>query len=455
MKIIFAFSCLTLLCIQALADQVKLTGSLWGMGADADGQLAAGFILLDTNRPYEMISSNVVTAVSAGENYSLWLESDGSLWGVGEENSGQLGNGTYGNTTGGYTIVPVEIETNGVVAVSAGYDFSLFLKNDGTLWGMGDESAGALGNGTYGTPSNYTTNLPVEITNGVTAISAGYQDSLFIRTNGSLWGMGANSYGELGNGTVNPTDVPIEIVASNVTAIDEGWFFSLFVKSDGTLWGMGFNPWGNLGDGTTHTTSIPVEITNGVTAVAAGGDFSLFMKSDGTLWGMGDNYYGELGYGTNSGTSLPVEITNGVTAIFAGEYHSLFIKTDGSLWVMGNNEYGQLGDGISAGGQTNLPEEIEPNGVIAIGAGYSHSLFVMGPPPGYNEIAVRLLIGGSVSLSFVGTAGTSYELDRSFSLSPPVWVPQLTNAAGAGGILVFTNTPNPTTNDFWRIRSVP
>jgi hypothetical protein len=58
-------------------------------------------------------------------------------------------------------------------------------------------------------------------------------------------------------------------------------------------------------------------------------------------------------------------------------------------------------------------------------------------------------------LSITGTAGANYALDRTFNLAPPNWVPQVTNAAGTGGTLVFTNTPNPATNNFWRIRSVP
>ena len=60
-----------------------------------------------------------------------------------------------------------------------------------------------------------------------------------------------------------------------------------------------------------------------------------------------------------------------------------------------------------------------------------------------------------MQLSFVGVAGANYALDRSFSLAPPNWVPQVTNSADAGGALVFINTPDPTTNNFWRIRSVP
>ena len=76
-------------------------------------------------------------------------------------------------------------------------------------------------------------------------------------------------------------------------------------------------------------------------------------------------------------------------------------------------------------------------------------------PPGYNQIVVQLLSGGNVGLSYVGMAGTNYELDWSASLSPANWVPQVTNAAGAGGILVFTNLPDATINNFWRVRSVP
>ena len=73
----------------------------------------------------------------------------------------------------------------------------------------------------------------------------------------------------------------------------------------------------------------------------------------------------------------------------------------------------------------------------------------------YNQISIQLLSGGNLRLSFVGLAGTNYALDRSFSLSPANWMPQATNPAGSVGALVFTNTPDPTTNNFWRIRSVP
>jgi hypothetical protein len=71
------------------------------------------------------------------------------------------------------------------------------------------------------------------------------------------------------------------------------------------------------------------------------------------------------------------------------------------------------------------------------------------------SIAGSLLGNGSVRLSFIGDPDSNYAVDRTFNLAPPNWISQITNPAGAGGMLVFTNTPDPMTNNFWRIRSVP
>jgi hypothetical protein len=174
-----------------------------------------------------------------------------------------------------------------------------------------------------------------------------------------------------------------------------------------------------------------------VTQIAAGNVHSPFLKNDGSLWGMGSSYHGALGDGTyNLSTNRPEQIVaSGVTAIAAGNDFSLFLKSDGSLWGMGNNGWGQLGDGTYH--YTNRPEQI------------------VAGSPGYNRISGQLLNGGNVRLSFVGMAGTNYALDRSFSLTGTNWAPQVTNPAGSGGALVFTNTPNHATNNFWRVRSVP
>ena len=97
--------------------------------------------------------------------------------------------------------------------------------------------------------NNYT-NVPVPIesyttilsASSVTAIAAGDLHSLFLKSDGSLWAMGYNGFGQLGDGNVNDnteTNLPEQIVASNVTAIAAGDVHSLFLKSDGSLWAMG------------------------------------------------------------------------------------------------------------------------------------------------------------------------------------------------------------------------
>jgi hypothetical protein len=201
---------------------------------------------------------------------------------------------------------------------------------------------------------------------------------------------------------------------------------------------MGLNNSGQLGSAGGNT---PEQIVaSNVTAIAVGKldveaptCYSLFFKHDGSLWGMGDNSFGELG---SAGGSFPEQIVAGnVTAIAAGFGHSLFLKSDGSMWGMGYNLYGQLGDG-TYNYSTNLPEQI------------------LGP---YNQIQTtgQLVDGTNMQLNFVGVANANYALDWSSSLSPPNWIPQLTNPASSFGPLVFTNPPDATTNNFWRIRSVP
>src|SRR5208283_2048370 len=176
---------------------------------------------------------------------------------------------------------------------------------------------------------------------------------------------------ELGNGTFINAYSPEQIVASNVTAIAAGTSDSFFLKSDGSLWAMGLNTYGQLGDGYTDngnyfTNDLPEQIVaSNVTAIAAGYYHSLFLKSDGSLWAMGYNNDGQLGDGTLNNTNRPEQIVaSGVTAIAAGLQHSLFLKSDGSLWAMGDNEWGQLGDGTY--NNTNRPEQIVASNVTAI-----------------------------------------------------------------------------------------
>ena len=423
---------------------LKSDGSLWGMGLNANGPLGDG-TYNDTNRPEQIVVASNVTAIAAGIGHSLYLKSDGSLWAMGANLYGQVGDGTFATYYPYGTNRPEQIVASNVTAIAAGWAHSLFLKNDGSLWAMGGNESGELGDGTFLTNEPYGTALPEQIVaSNVTAIAGGNVHSLFLKSDGSLWGMGRDIFGQLGDGsfmTKAPygTNRPEQIVASNVTAIAAGSFHSLFLKSDGSLWGMGYNLYCQLGDGTTNNVNLPEQIVaSNVTAIAAGWAHSLFLKNDGSLWAMGGNESGQLGNGTYSNAYAPEMIVpTGVKAIAARVDHSLFLKSDGSLWGMGDNSYGQLGDGTSGNGNyTNRPEQI------------------LGPY-NQIQTTGQLMGGTNMQLSFVGVANANYALDWSGSLSPANWIPQATNPASSFGALVFSNALVLATNNFWRIRAVP
>ena len=420
---------------------LKSDGSLWAMGSDSLGYLGDGVTngFYFTNRPEQIVASNVM-AISAGlSDHNLFLKSDGSLWAMGNNQYGQLGDGTYSTNDFYYgTNRPEQIVASNVTAIAGGFSHSLFLKNDGSLWAMGLNNDGQLGDGTFN-----ITNRPEQIVaSNVTAIAAGRYYSLFLKSDGSLWAMGDNEYGQLGDGTTNNTSSPEQIVASNVTAIAAGFYHSLFLRNDGSLWGMGKNWEGELGIGTYNNTGQPEEIlSSNVTVIAAGGGSSLFIKSDGSLWGMGGSWRGELGNGGYSQTNQPMMIVvSNVTAVSSGYGygHTLFIKSDGTLWGMGDDSVGQLGDG----GQGPMNWVLWPEQLLVL-------------PTNYFRISIEGLVGGGVRLTFVGDAGTQYELDRAASIPPAHWILQSIKTAGAGGVVVFTNTPSVTTNNFWRIRPWP
>jgi alpha-tubulin suppressor-like RCC1 family protein len=143
--------------------------------------------------------------------------------------------------------------TTNVTAIAAGWNHSLFLKDDGSLWAMGNNAFGQLGDGSL---DSVGINSPEKIVaSGVTAIAAGRGHSLFLRSDGSLWAIGDNGDGQLGDGTVDAQIFPEKIVASGVTSIAAGEYHSVFLKSDGSFWGMGHNDNGELGDRTLNNTN--------------------------------------------------------------------------------------------------------------------------------------------------------------------------------------------------------
>ena len=330
-------------------------------------------------------STGLVRQVSAGYLHTVAIKTDGTLWAWGSNGHGQLGDGTgvggYDDRSGDKN-TPVQIGTDTWASVSAGGGHTVAIKTDGTLWAWGWNSYGQLGDGT-----KEHKNTPVQIGSGYASVSAGSEYTVAIKTDGTLWAWGSNGYGQLGDGTggggysdrSGDKNTPVQI-GMGYASVSAGDNHTVAIKTDGTLWAWGGNGFGQLGDGTYEYKSIPVQIGTGYASVSIGSWHTVAIKTDGTLWAWGNNGEGQLGDGTTTSRSSPVRIgTDTWVSVSAGYNHTVAIKTDGTLWAWGNNGEGQLGDG-TGGDRTqhndkNTPVQIGM-GWASVSAGYNHTVAI-------------------------------------------------------------------------------
>jgi len=332
--------------------------------------------------------------IDGGNYHTLWLAPDGRVAATGWNYYGQLGDGTtISRTVSGW--VP---NLTNVTAVSAGGYHSLALDSSGQVWAWGYNSFGQVGNGT--TTHSFA---PVRVNDPnitkMVAIAAGEGFSLALDSNGKVWAWGQNTGGELGNGTITDSSVPVRVNdtnLANVVAIAAGGGHSLAIDSSGNAWSWGSGGTGELGDGTSTSRSVPVRVSNStglgtVVAIEAGADHSLAIDSNGNAWAWGANFYGGLGNGQYPLVSVvPSRVSSNtgmgtVVAIEGGAmHHSVAIDSRGNVWAWGYNANGQLGDGSTTNGVVPVPVIMTNilNGVGDIGPGGSHSLAIEDLPDG-------------------------------------------------------------------------
>jgi alpha-tubulin suppressor-like RCC1 family protein len=322
---------------------LRSDGKVFACGRNDFGQLGDGTftssstpIAINTGTLTTNIGTSLpIIAIAAGESHSLFLRSDGKVFACGLNNYGALADGTGTNRSTPIAIYTTNIGTSlPITAIAAGDNHSLFLRSDGKVFGVGRNTSGQLGD--Y-TPTNTSTPIAILTTNigtslPITAIAAGYLHSLFLRSDGKVFACGYNGHGQLGDGTPEQRLTPIAINTTNIgtslpiTAIAAGLNHSLFLRSDGKVFGVGGNNDGQLGNGSVSNGVVhPIEIltTNigtslPITAIATGYAHSLFLRSDGKVFACGTNTEGQLGDGTSgTGTKKSTPISIPVFALSA------------------------------------------------------------------------------------------------------------------------------------------
>lgn len=295
------------------ANGIKSDGTLWGWGMNNYGQLGTGNITYRSS-PVQVGALTNWAKLSKGNYHSLAIKTDGTLWAWGYNPVGELGNG---NTTNYSSPIQIGALTTWAKVSVGGIFNSYAIRTDGTLWAWGRNAEGQLG---LGNTTNYSSPKQVGALTSWSDVSGSYYSVLALRTNGTIWAWGQNGAGQLGVGNTNYYSSPKQIGSlttwayigkANSVAGGNGMAFTA-VKTDGTLWVWGNNSYGQCGQGTSGTNfSSPVQIgaeTNWTSEVSCTHLNMAAVKTNGTLWGWGYGGYGTIGKSNGTNYSSPVQV---------------------------------------------------------------------------------------------------------------------------------------------------
>ena len=402
---------------------------MYVIGRNDYGQLFTG----NTTRAYyatevEKEKDILTMALTEGQT-GLIVDTKGNVYTVGYNGQGQIGNGTYENTTEKVFISQVKLNTTPKVinykkagdtgekieyTVTAGFNLLYeevekgeceYKTQDDQIATVDDKGVvTATGTGTtyikvYNKQNDCYAAVKVQVNGeqGRTAakIVGGGNHFVALKANGEVWTWGYNGYGQLGIGNTETKNRPTKTNIYNskdetqsTYAIDvaAGYSHTLVLKSDGTVWAAGYNEYGQLGDSSTTNTSEFVQVTGipeKVIAITAGGHSSYALTESGKVYGWGYNYEGQLGRGSTSqnnpnATPQKMQKVSNIIQMSAGDNHIVMLDADGTVWSTGHNYYGQLG----TNNKTNysIPQQMRTgtttvlNNIKKVSAGSLHTL---------------------------------------------------------------------------------
>ncbi|BDR54488.1 hypothetical protein KIMH_05990 [Bombiscardovia apis] len=329
------------------------------------------------------------SSLSAGQDYTLAIGSDGNAYSWGSNQHGRLGSGSadrQAHPSPSRVHLP---DTVRVLQVAAGSSHALALGSDHHVYAWGANAQGQVGDGT-----STDQNTPIDLTNTarlpstIMQLAAGDDYSLALTRDGHLYTWGSNQYGTLATtinaGTTNPNSLPTDVSAAGslpttIRSISAGSHHALAVSNEHHTYSWGANEYGQLGTSTSLGTDTaqpsPVDLTTvgalpaTITQVTAGSTHSLALSQDQHTYSWGDNQHGQLGDGTTTSRSTPTDISaagflpSSISQLAAGEHTSIALSTSGHVHTWGINTSGQLGNN-----NTNVSQATRPLDITTINA---------------------------------------------------------------------------------------
>ncbi len=267
---------------------VKTNGTLWGWGRNPYGELGVGHKAEVYTAQQVAVGSTWSAISSDGVYHVLGIKSNGTLWGWGSNQYGQLG---IGNNT--ERLVPTQAGTVTTwKSVAAGGNRSYAIRTDGTLWAWGENGNNGLGVGTAGNRTS-----PTKIgTSTWLMVAATYGSAVAIRTDGKLFTWGAGNLGTLGLGTTvtGVVTAPRQVGTDNWVYVATAANTVYAIRADGSLWAWGLNTSGELGNQSTANSFDPTPVGNSLFGtpstwkdVRGGSQFAMGIATNGTLWAWG------------------------------------------------------------------------------------------------------------------------------------------------------------------------
>jgi len=360
------------------------------------------------------VKTGKVTKMAAGLGHSLALLEDGTVWAWGDNQFGQLGDGTLIDRN---VPVPVQGFDGPVRSIAAGDNHSMALQENGRVYTWGANDEGQIGvsidwittpgcpQGRYEsdhreesfsiakpaimsmvTPGSDACAYTPTFLEDIFDIAGGDSHSLALEAGGQVYSWGNDNHGQLARNseTIRPFARPVQDLPATPMAISAGTEFSLALLDDGTVWGWGRNHSFQLGYYSVHDHPRPVEIpfVPPVQLISAGADYTVVMvQGESGFTGWGANSSGQLGRGaTPEPTWEPQQTAThlSLAGLAAGQMHVVAAMVDGQVWAWGDNGFGQMAGASSEAEQTFpvlIPDISPPAGWVgSVAAGGRHSL---------------------------------------------------------------------------------